>query len=156
MWCKILLKFRRYQIQHHVHFLFCYKQMFITMLIHLYTSQITTYVNIHILNHPSPLHWALRQSNIHMESDWQSPFSGYLPQCQLLQTNAPNATSPLLSQNLQISALRQEPFWVAWKTYTKLSAFFKYVNKFGSPANPITSSKFVEEYVTNNKPNQVF
>ena len=51
---------------------------------------------------------------------------------------------------------RQEPFLVAHKTYTKPSTFVKYVIKLVGAANPIADSKFVEEYVMNNKANQIF
>ena len=51
---------------------------------------------------------------------------------------------------------RQEPFLVARKTYTKPSTFVKYVIKLMGAANPIADSKFVEEYVMNNKANQIF
>ena len=51
---------------------------------------------------------------------------------------------------------RQEPFLVARKTYTKPSTFVKYVIKLVGAANPIADSKFVEEYVMNNKANQIF
>ena len=48
---------------------------------------------------------------------------------------------------------RQEHFLVAHKTYTKPSTFVKYVIKLVGTANPIADSKFVEEYVMNNKAN---
>jgi hypothetical protein len=51
---------------------------------------------------------------------------------------------------------RQEPFLVARKTYTKPSTFDKYVIKLVSTTNPITNSKFAEQYATNNKANQIF
>ena len=51
---------------------------------------------------------------------------------------------------------RQEPFLVACKTYTKPSTFVKYVIKLVGAANPIANSKFVEQYVMNNKANQIF
>ena len=51
---------------------------------------------------------------------------------------------------------RQEPFLVAHKTYTKPSTFVKYVIKLVGTANPIADSKFAEEYVMNNKANQIF
>jgi len=51
---------------------------------------------------------------------------------------------------------RQEPFLVTHKTYTKPSTFVKYAIKFVSGANPITNSKFVEQYAKNNKENQIF
>ena len=51
---------------------------------------------------------------------------------------------------------RQEPFLVACKTYTKPSTFVKYVIKLVGATNPIADSKFVEEYVMNNKANQIF
>ena len=51
---------------------------------------------------------------------------------------------------------RQQPFLVAHKTYTKSSTFVKYVIKLVGTANPIADSKFVEEYVMNNKANQIF
>jgi hypothetical protein len=51
---------------------------------------------------------------------------------------------------------RQEPFLVTHKTYTKPSTFVKYVIKIVGVANPIADSKFVEEYVMNNKANQIF
>ena len=49
----------------------------------------------------------------------------------------------------------QEPFLVACKAYTKPSTFDKYVIKLVS-TNPITNSKFVEQYATNNKAKQIF
>ena len=55
-----------------------------------------------------------------------------------------------------ITHWRQEPFLVACKTYTKPSTFVKYVIKFVSGANPIANSKFEEQYVKNNKANQIF
>ena len=51
---------------------------------------------------------------------------------------------------------RHEPILVARKTYTKPSTFVKYVIKLVGTANPIADSKFVEEYVMNNKANQIF
>ena len=51
---------------------------------------------------------------------------------------------------------RQEPFLVTHKTYTKPSTFVKYVIKLVGATNPIADSKFVEEYVMNNKANQIF
>ena len=51
---------------------------------------------------------------------------------------------------------RQEPFLVAQKTYTKPSTFVKYAIKLVGVTNPIANSKFVEQYVTNNKANQIF
>ena len=51
---------------------------------------------------------------------------------------------------------KQEPFLVTCKTYTKPSTFVKYVIKLVGAANPIADSKFVEEYVMNNKANQIF
>ena len=51
---------------------------------------------------------------------------------------------------------RQEPFLVTHKTYTKPSTFVKYVIKLVGVTNPIADSKFVEEYVMNNKANQIF
>ena len=51
---------------------------------------------------------------------------------------------------------KQEHFLVACKTYTKPSAFVKYVIKSVGATNPIADSKFVEEYVMNNKANQIF
>ena len=50
---------------------------------------------------------------------------------------------------------RQEPFLVAHKTYTKPSTFVKYVIKLVGATNPIADSKFVEEYVMNNKANPI-
>src|ERR1700692_4687874 len=55
-----------------------------------------------------------------------------------------------------ISHRRQEPFLVARKTYIKPSTFVKYVIKLVGATNPIANSKFVEQYVTNNKANQIF
>ena len=51
---------------------------------------------------------------------------------------------------------RQEPFCVDCKTYTKPSAFVKYVIKFVGTANPITNFEFAEEYAKNNKENFFF
>jgi len=55
-----------------------------------------------------------------------------------------------------ITHWRQESFLVACKTYTKPSTFVKYVIKLVGTANPIANSKFVEQYVMNNKANQIF
>jgi hypothetical protein len=52
--------------------------------------------------------------------------------------------------------MRQEPLLVARQTYAKPSTFVKYVIKLVGAANPIADSKFVEEYVMNNKANQIF
>ena len=46
---------------------------------------------------------------------------------------------------------RQEPFCADRKTYTKPSAFVKYVIKYACTANLVTNFKFAEEYVMNNK-----
>ena len=73
-----------------------------------------------------------------------------------LDFGIPGVSAKSLREHTHSRHRRQEPFWVGHKTYTKLSTFVKYVIKFGSTANPITNSKFVEEYVVNNKPNQVF
>jgi hypothetical protein len=51
--------------------------------------------------------------------------------------------------------MRQKPFLVAHKTYTKPSTFVKYVIKLVGAVNPIANSKFVEGYVMNNKANQI-
>jgi len=48
-----------------------------------------------------------------------------------------------------------KPFLVAHKTYTKPSMFVKYVIKLVGTANPIANSK-LEQYVMNNKANQIF
>jgi hypothetical protein len=51
---------------------------------------------------------------------------------------------------------RQEPFLVARKTYTKPSAFVMYAIKLVGVANPIANSKFANQYVIDNKANQIF
>jgi hypothetical protein len=51
---------------------------------------------------------------------------------------------------------RQEPFLVTCKTYAKPCTFVKYVIKLVGTTNPIADSKLVEEYVMNNKANQIF
>jgi hypothetical protein len=52
--------------------------------------------------------------------------------------------------------LRTRTLLVARKIYTKPSTFVKYAIKLVGTANPVTNSKFVEQYVTNNKANQIF
>jgi hypothetical protein len=51
---------------------------------------------------------------------------------------------------------RQETFLVAHKTYIKCFTFVKYMIKLVGGANPIANSNFAEQYVKDNKPNQMF
>ena len=87
----------------------------------------------------------------------------YAPQYQAwsMQMGLPNRGNSATINNGQCgwsihTHRRQEPFWVARKTYTKPSTFVKYMIELVCAANPITYSKFAEGYVTNNKANQIF
>ena len=51
---------------------------------------------------------------------------------------------------------RHEPFLVACKTFTKPFKYVIFVVKFMGATNLIEKLKFTEDYVTNNKPNQIF
>jgi hypothetical protein len=63
-----------------------------------------------------------------------------------------------VSERLRIQSHTRDknPFLVACKTYIKPSTFVKYVIKLVGATNPIANSKFVEQYVMNNKANQIF
>ena len=66
------------------------------------------------------------------------------------------ATMFLHRHAARLTHWRQEPFLVTRKTYTKPSTFVKYAIRFVSGANLIANSKFAEQYVKNNKANQIF
>jgi len=61
-----------------------------------------------------------------------------------------------LNQLLSVTALETRTLFSCSQNYTKPSTSVKYVIKLVGAENPITNSKFVEQYVTNNKANQIF
>ena len=51
---------------------------------------------------------------------------------------------------------KQGPIFVAHKIITQSSTYVKFVIKFEITANPITNSKFVDDFVMNKNRNQIF